>query len=445
MRFSEFLSKYNEESIFENIIFDRTNRVIRWAGVPRKELEKDRVHGTSPDTIFRIELKPLNYARFPGALYSSFRYHTADKGMSGENVAKTATDANVSNYQLDVLRALKGRNPRNHLFNFTFASDEDRTRIIEKCAQDLIMVIKTRNVKIVFGPDATPVANPAARNGLVQELIAVARRLNPTVMNGVVMLDSIFKKRIVQRDADGNFSDEVCSSFIARDRNTYQIALLWEVNQLEGLKRLHWTAAHPLSMTDEVIHVLTLPKQVNYLHLPVQSGSNEVLRRMNRKYTREQFLEVIRKVKAARPGIALGSDIIVGFPGETPEQFQETISLYREVDFDISYNAQYSPRSGTLGVKLFQDDVSKEEKALRWRELQAVMEDIALRKNQAFLDQKIPVLIDRVEGGFANGNSHDMKLCRIATKDESLVGKLVMMHVKEARTWTLEGELVSSS
>ena len=250
MRFSEFLSKYNEEKIFENIIFDRTNRVIRWAGVPRKELEKDRVHGTSPDTIFRIELKPLNYARFPGALYSSFRYRTADKGMSGENVAKTATDANVSNYQLDVLRALKGRNPRNHLFNFTFASNEDRTRIIEKCAQDLIMVIKTRNVKIVFGPDATPVANPAARNGLVQELIAVARRLNPTVMNGVVMLDSIFKKRIVQRDADGNFSDEVCSSFIARDRNTYQIALLWEVKQIEGYEKTNTLNDVPPAVLD---------------------------------------------------------------------------------------------------------------------------------------------------------------------------------------------------
>lgn len=219
-------------------------------------------------------------------------------------------------------------------------------------------------------------------------------------------------------------------------------ALLWEVNQIEGLKRLHWTAAHPLSMTDEVIHALTLPKQVNYLHLPVQSGNNEVLRRMNRKYTREQFLEVIRKIKAARPEIALGSDIIVGFPGETEEQFQDTVSLYRDVDFDISYNAQYSPRSGTLGVKLFKDDLSKDDKGRRWRELQGVMEDIALRKNQAFIGKTISVLVDRVEGGFAGGNSHEMKLCRIPSKDESLVGKIVSMRVKEARTWVLEGEFV---
>lgn len=220
-------------------------------------------------------------------------------------------------------------------------------------------------------------------------------------------------------------------------------ALLWEVNQLEGLERLHWTAAHPLSMTDEVIHALTLPKQVNYLHLPVQSGNNEVLRRMNRKYTREYFLEVIKKIKTVRPGIALGSDIIVGFPGETAEQFQDTISLYREVDFDISYNAQYSPRSGTLGVKLFKDDVSKEEKGLHWRELQAVMEEIALRKNQAFIGQAVSVLIDRVENGFAIGNSREMKLCRMLSKDESLIGKIISMQIQEARTWTLEGTLSS--
>ena len=96
-------------------------------------------------------------------------------------------------------------------------------------------------------------------------------------------------------------------------------ALLWEVNQIPGIERIHWTAPHPNSMTDEVIDALALPKQVNFLHLPVQAGSSDVLFRMNRKYTREKFLEVIRKVKDRVPTIALGTDIIVGFPGETPE------------------------------------------------------------------------------------------------------------------------------
>ncbi len=220
-------------------------------------------------------------------------------------------------------------------------------------------------------------------------------------------------------------------------------ALLWELNQLEGLVRFHWTAAHPLSMTYEVIQALTLSKQVNYLHLPVQSGNNEVLRRMNRKYTREQFLEVIQKIKASRPGIALGSDIIVGFPGETREQFADTLSLYREVDFDISYNAQYSPRSGTLGVKLFQDDIPKEEKAERWHELQGIMDERTLQKNQLFVGTTVSMLVDRVEGGFASGNTHEMKLARFPSTDTALIGTMQNMRVKEARTWTLEGERLS--
>ncbi len=227
-------------------------------------------------------------------------------------------------------------------------------------------------------------------------------------------------------------------------------SLLRELNALDGLERLHWTAAHPLSMTDEVIACLALPKQVNYLHLPVQSGSNKVLRRMNRKYTREQFLDVIRKVKAARPGIALGTDIIVGFPGETADQFAETLSLYTEVGFDISYNAQYSPRSGTLGVKLYADDVSKEEKRERWDELQMLMEKIALEKNQAYVGKTVSVLVDKADHGFASpappwcrasGNSNEMKLVRFPTQDMSQIGKIVPVEIKTAKSWVLEGEL----
>jgi tRNA-2-methylthio-N6-dimethylallyladenosine synthase len=212
------------------------------------------------------------------------------------------------------------------------------------------------------------------------------------------------------------------------------------MNQLPGLERLHWTAAHPLSMSDEVIAALALPKQVNYLHLPVQSGNNEVLRRMNRKYTREQFMDVIRKVKASRPGIALGSDIIVGFPGETREQFNDTLSLYEEVGFDISYNAQYSPRSGTLGIKLYQDDITKEEKRDRWDELQSLMEKLSLEKNQTFVGKTVSVLVDKCDNGYASGQSHEMKLTRFKCDDASLIGKIVPVEVKSAKSWVLEGE-----
>lgn len=279
-----------------------------------------------------------------------------------------------------------------------------------------------------------PYARGLERNRPVADILKECREL---VAHGIIEITLLGQTVNSFKATDPeNFSKE-------NPYNDHFAALLWELNRLEGLVRYHWTAAHPLSMTEEVIQALTLPKQVNYLHLPVQSGSTEVLRRMNRKYTREQFLEVINKIKAVRPGIALGSDIIVGFPGETDEQFQETISLYQEVDFDISYNAQYSPRSGTLGVKLFQDDVSREDKSRRWHELQFIMEEITLRKNQPFIGKIVSVLIDRVEGGFASGTTHELKLARIPSKDESLVGKVVELRIKEARTWTLEGELVT--
>lgn len=277
-----------------------------------------------------------------------------------------------------------------------------------------------------------PYARGLERNRSVKDILDECREL---VSHGIVEITLL---------------GQTVNSFKASDPETFSkdnpykdhfAALLWEINQLEGLQRLHWTAAHPLSMTDEVIHALGLPKQVNYLHLPVQSGSTEVLRRMNRKYTREQYMDVIRKIKLARPGIALGSDVIVGFSGETPEQFEETLSLYREVDFDISYNAQYSPRSGTLGVKLYQDDVSKEEKRERWDRIQEVMEEIALRKNQAHIGKTVSVLVDKVDNGFASGNTFEMKVARFSSKDAALIGKIIEVMVKDAKVWVLEGEV----
>lgn len=256
---------------------------------------------------------------------------------------------------------------------------------------------------------------------------------------------------------------QTVNSFIASDPETFSVAnpfrptkplqpvkgenhfaaLLWELNGIEGLDRLHWTAAHPMSMTDDVIAALTLPKQLCYMHLPVQSGSDEVLKRMNRKYTRAFYLEKVRKIRAARPDIALGTDIIVGFSGETRAQFDETVSLYHEVGFDIAYLAQYSPRSGTLGVKLFSDDVPAEEKRERWDILQAIMEETTSAKNAAFLGRQTSVLVDRIERGMALGNSREMKMVRFPSQEKSVLGRSIPVRITKAGTWILEGERVA--
>jgi len=216
-------------------------------------------------------------------------------------------------------------------------------------------------------------------------------------------------------------------------------ALLWEINQTQGIERIFYTAPYPREMTDEVIDALALPKMWNYLHLPVQSGDNQVLKRMNRKYTREQYLEIIDRIKTRVPGIALGTDIIVGFCGETEEEFQNTIDLYRQVEFDISYNAMYSVRSGTVAAKAFDDDVSRDDKKQRWRTLHQLMEEIVLKKNQAFVGQTVSVLVERCDNGICSGNSREMKLTQFKGNPE-LVGQIVEVKVEKAKEWVLFGK-----
>lgn len=250
----------------------------------------------------------------------------------------------------------------------------------------------------------------------------------------------------------------------ARDdkRSDHFAALLWEINQIPPISRLHFTAPYPLHMTDEVIDAMTLPAHVNYLHLPVQAGDDEVLRRMNRRYTAAQYLNVVSRLYKRLPHLAIGTDIIVGFPGESAEAFQKTVDLYKTVRFDISYTARYSPRSGTAAYRAFKNDVSLEEKKRRWNVLQEVMEIIALEKNQQFVGKTVSVLVERHEppkvteemlampariqelmvaqSGLCYGNSREMKLVRFPGQSE-LIGQIVDVKIARADTWLLEGQV----
>jgi len=220
-------------------------------------------------------------------------------------------------------------------------------------------------------------------------------------------------------------------------------ALLWEMNQLEGLERIHFTAPNPQDMSDEVIDALALPKHLSYLHLPVQAGSDRVLKKMNRRYTREQYFDIIEKVKKVRPTIAIGTDIIVGFCSETEAEFMETIDLYKRVGFDISYNAQYSTRSGTVAGRLWQDDVPREEKKRRWEYLQDVMEDQTLAKNQVYLGKTVEVLVEKYLPfkKMCVGNSREMKIVEFSGT-EDMIGKIIKVRVDEALTWILRGNII---
>ncbi len=241
---------------------------------------------------------------------------------------------------------------------------------------------------------------------------------------------------------------QIVNHYIAPDRENFSLEnpykesdfakLLWELNQIEGLKRIHYTAPHPIFMTEEVIDALTLPKQVNFLHLPVQSGSDEVLRRMNRRHTRDFFIDLVRRIREKKPDICIGTDIIVGFCGETVEQFEETFDLYKQCDFDISYTAQYSTRTGTLAVKAFTDDLPREEKKRRWKILQDLQEETVLRKNQEYIGKRVSVLVEECANAWCSGNTLEMKRARFKG-DESFIGRIVEIEIFKAEEWVLYG------
>lgn len=216
--------------------------------------------------------------------------------------------------------------------------------------------------------------------------------------------------------------------------------LLWEINQIDGVQRLDWPAPHPMYFDSELLDALNLPAQVNYVHLPIQAGSNVILEKMNRRHTREFYLDLVQKIRAARPEIALATDIIVGFCGETKEQFEETVDLYKQCSFDIAYPAKYSTRSGTLAEKIYKDDVSLPEKKRRWFVLQDLMEKITCEKNKKYQDQTLSVLVDSFKNGWCEGNSREMK--RVSFKgEESQVGKICDVKIFKTDTWMMWGRV----
>jgi len=148
--------------------------------------------------------------------------------------------------------------------------------------------------------------------------------------------------------------------------------LLNRLNEIEGLKNISFMTSNPWDLTDDIIEAMKLPKIDRYLHLAVQSGDDETLRKMNRKYTTKQFIDLVKKIRKAIPDIKIGTDIIVGFPGETEEQFQHSVDLCKKIGFVKAYVSIYSPRPQTTAFKL-KDNVPHKEKRRRWRILEELI------------------------------------------------------------------------
>ncbi len=219
--------------------------------------------------------------------------------------------------------------------------------------------------------------------------------------------------------------------------------LLRRINEIEGDFRIRFMTSHPKDCTRELIDTIAECEKVSkQLHLPVQSGSNRILAEMNRKYTVEDYKELIAYAKSKIDGLVLTSDIIVGFPGETYEDFTKTLELVREIEYIQLYTFIYSKRSGTKAEKL-DDPVSAEEKSRRFNELLQVQEVICARLLNEYVGKRVRVLPDALGKGGAGTlvSRNDAYTTVELLGEESLIGKFVDVEITEALKWALRGKL----
>ncbi|MGI6046121.1 MAG: tRNA (N6-isopentenyl adenosine(37)-C2)-methylthiotransferase MiaB [Eggerthellaceae bacterium] len=216
-----------------------------------------------------------------------------------------------------------------------------------------------------------------------------------------------------------------------------------------GISRLRFATSHPKDLSDEVIEKFSsLRSLMPALHLPVQSGSNEILRRMNRRYTVEHYLDLIDKVRLQNPDIAFSTDIIVGFPGETEEDFMATYRLVEEVGYTQVFSFIYSKRAGTPAAKM-QDDTPHEVIQDRFERLVDLIQDKAYEANQADKGRDIDVLVEGLSKRDKNllaGKSPKNQMVHMPLKPgmsvDEVVGKIIPVHIDEVKTWYLKGQII---
>ena len=220
--------------------------------------------------------------------------------------------------------------------------------------------------------------------------------------------------------------------------------LLAQLNDVAGLERIRFLTSHPSFFTDEIIHaVADLPKVCEHINLPVQAGDDEVLKAMRRPYTRQEFKDLVGRIRDIVPHSSLATDIIVGFPGETGEQFQRTVELIAELRPDKVHCAAYSPRPGTIAGRTMEDGVSKEEKTRRRVQLEDLQQGILTEINSALLGQEVDILVEGRRDGKWHGRTRTDKLVFFQSEDEYL-GQLVNLNITKTGPWSLQGELVQS-
>ena len=220
--------------------------------------------------------------------------------------------------------------------------------------------------------------------------------------------------------------------------------LIYLLNDIDGIERIRFMTSHPKDLSDELIDAYTKCESLcNYIHLPVQSGSSKVLERMNRKYTKEDYLKLVEKLKKTSPNIAITTDIIVGFPGETEEDFEETLDLVRKVEFDSAFTFLYSVRKGTPAEN-YEDQIPEDIKHKRFNRLVDLLNEISLKKNKQYEGRIEKILVEglsKTNKEMYTGRTEAFKLVNFKS-EKDISGQIVNVKITEGKTFSLFGELI---
>mgnify|MGYP001561330023 CR=1 FL=1 len=227
---------------------------------------------------------------------------------------------------------------------------------------------------------------------------------------------------------------------LGQNVNSYQkeldfAGLLRVINATPGDFWIRFTSPHPKDFSDDLIKAMAeCEKFAHYINLPVQSGNNQILKKMGRPYTVSHYKKLVKKLREKMPDIAISTDVIVGFPGETKKQFEDTIKLFKEVKFDMAFISEYSPRPKTAAAKFFKDNISSTEKTAHKEELNEILKRTALENNKKLLGKTVKVLNNRTAGN---------KLVEIKNVQHSMLNKNEFVDVKiiKATSWKLSGKL----
>src|SRR2546429_2569866 len=229
--------------------------------------------------------------------------------------------------------------------------------------------------------------------------------------------------------------------FPKRDGKSPFVQLLEAVHEIDGLKRLRFTSPHPIGFRDDLIDAISrLPKLTEHVHLPLQSGSNKILKAMHRTYTAEKYIDLVRRIRHARDGIAITTDIIVGFPGETKDDYKQTRDLAEQIQFDNAFVFRYSPRRDTPAAEM-PDQIDEHIKAQRNQDLLRVVNESTRRSGQRLVGRSVEVLCEgpsKTNPARLMGRTRTNKIV-VFEGSEKLIGEIVDVHVQHANGFSLYG------